>query len=82
MVIGQYKSQGLLDKLYDAVNDDEDHVKLSVYSPPNLARPTFKDATSHEFKPTKRESFLDRLVDPLVQDQAHSPQTHAESRAP
>ena len=36
----------------------EDYVKLSVYSPPNLARPTFKDATSHQFNPTKvGESF-------------------------
>ena len=50
--------QGLISKLHHAVNDDEDHVKLSVYSPPNLARPTFKEATSHRFKPTKRgESF-------------------------
>jgi alpha-mannosidase len=55
---GQYRDQSLISKLYDAVNDDEDHVKLSVYSPPDLARPTFKDATSHNFKPTKRgESF-------------------------
>jgi alpha-mannosidase len=31
---------------------------LSVYSPPDLSRPLFKDATSHEFKPTKvGESF-------------------------
>lgn len=45
-------------KLYHNTNDDEDHVKLSVYSPPDLARPTFKDATSHTFKPTHRgESF-------------------------
>lgn len=28
------------------------HVKLSVWSAPNLTRPTFKEATSHEFKPT------------------------------
>ena len=30
-----------------------EHVKLSVYSVPDLARPTFQKATSHEFKPTK-----------------------------
>jgi alpha-mannosidase len=41
-------------KLHDATSNDEDHVKLSVYSPPDTARPTFKDATSHEFKPTRR----------------------------
>ncbi|EAU38407.1 hypothetical protein ATEG_01650 [Aspergillus terreus NIH2624] len=49
---GQYEGQNLLSKFYEAVNSDEDHVKLSVYSVPNLDRPTFKDATSHEFKPT------------------------------
>lgn len=41
-------------KYHEATNDDEDHVKLSVYSVPNLARPTFKDAVSKEFKPTSR----------------------------
>lgn len=45
-------------KLYDGRASGEEHVKLSVYSPPNLSRPTFKEATSHEFKPTKvGESF-------------------------
>jgi alpha-mannosidase len=39
-------------KFFDAVVDDGDHIQLSVYSPPDLARPTFKDATSHEFKKT------------------------------
>jgi alpha-mannosidase len=39
-------------KLYEATTSDEDHVKLSVYSPPDLQRPTFEEATSHEFKPT------------------------------
>ena len=55
---GQYEHHNLCSKLFEAVNDDDDHVKLSVYSPSELARPTFKDATSQEFKPTKRgESF-------------------------
>ena len=36
----------------------EECCSLSVYSPPNLSRPTFKAATSHKFKPTKiGESF-------------------------
>jgi alpha-mannosidase len=36
----------------------DEHVKLSVYSPPDLSRPTFKDATSHKFKETRvGESF-------------------------
>ncbi|KAJ9496005.1 Glycoside hydrolase, 38 vacuolar alpha mannosidase [Exophiala xenobiotica] len=55
---GQYQKESLLDKLYHNICDDDDHVKLSVYSPPNSARPTFKEATSHTFKPTHRgESF-------------------------
>lgn len=40
-------------KLYNGLNGDDDHVKLSVYSPPKLSRPTFKDATSQSFKSTK-----------------------------
>jgi alpha-mannosidase len=40
-------------KYYDAVVSDQDYVKLSVYSPPDLSRPTFDEATSHEFKPTR-----------------------------
>ena len=44
--------------LNEAVVSGEPHVKLSVYNVPDLARPTFKDATSHDFKPTKvGESF-------------------------
>jgi alpha-mannosidase len=55
---GQYEHENLRDKLYHATCDDEDHVKLSVYSPPGQSRPTFKDATSHTFKPTRRgQSF-------------------------
>ena len=44
--------------MYEGRTSDPEYVKLSVYSPPDLARPTFKDATSKEFKPTKiGESF-------------------------
>ncbi|GKZ84548.1 glycoside hydrolase, 38 vacuolar alpha mannosidase [Aspergillus niger] len=50
---GQYEGQNLISKLNEAVNDDEDHVKLSVYSVPDLQRPTFKEATANEFKPTR-----------------------------
>ena len=51
---GQYKKQGLKDKFYHDSCDDEDHVKLSVWSAPDLTRPTFKEATSHTFKKTHR----------------------------
>ena len=44
--------------MYEGRATGPDHVKLSVYSVPDLARPTFKDATSHDFKPTHvGESF-------------------------
>ncbi|KAH7061684.1 glycosyl hydrolases family 38 N-terminal domain-containing protein [Paraphoma chrysanthemicola] len=55
---GQYREQGIIGKLHEARASGSDWVKLSVYSPPDLSRPLFKDATSHEFKPTKvGESF-------------------------
>lgn len=45
-------------KLYHNIEDDSKYIQLSVYSPPDLSRPTFKDATSNPFKPTHRgESF-------------------------
>ncbi len=44
--------------MYEGRTSGEGHVKLSVYSVPDLARPTFEEATSQEFKPTKvGESF-------------------------
>ncbi|KAL1958715.1 hypothetical protein VTO42DRAFT_3834 [Malbranchea cinnamomea] len=51
---GQYQGHNLIAKLYEATVDDENHVKLSVYSVPNLERPTFEEATKNEFKPTRR----------------------------
>ncbi|KAJ5668475.1 uncharacterized protein N7477_007045 [Penicillium maclennaniae] len=49
---GQYEGQNLLSRFNEAVNSDEDHVNLSVYSVPNLQRPSFNEATSQEFEPT------------------------------
>ncbi|KAF2234544.1 glycoside hydrolase family 38 protein [Viridothelium virens] len=48
---GQYRQQSLRAKFYHARIHDSTHVKLSVYSPPHLERPTFEEATSHEFSP-------------------------------
>lgn len=39
-------------KLDDARVTGPDHVQLAVYSPPNLSRPSFSEATSHPFTPT------------------------------
>lgn len=50
---GQYEGQNLVSRYYEAVNSDENHVKLSVYSVPDLQRPSFEEATSHEFRPTR-----------------------------
>lgn len=42
----------------EAVASGSPHVKLSVWDAPDLTRPTFKEATSHEFRETKvGESF-------------------------
>ncbi|KAJ5594089.1 uncharacterized protein N7459_000297 [Penicillium hispanicum] len=49
---GQYEGQNLVSKYFEAVNADEDHVKLSVYSVPDLQRPSFEEAASQEFSPT------------------------------
>jgi alpha-mannosidase len=55
---GQYQGQDLLSKLYEGRATGGDNVKLSVYSPADLARPTFKEAISKEFKPSHvGESF-------------------------
>ncbi|KAF2187131.1 glycoside hydrolase family 38 protein [Zopfia rhizophila CBS 207.26] len=55
---GQYREQGLLPKITEARASGSDYVKLSVYSPPDLTRPTFEEATSSKFNPTKvGESF-------------------------
>ncbi|KAL1969339.1 hypothetical protein VTN77DRAFT_9531 [Rasamsonia byssochlamydoides] len=52
---GQYESQNLLSMLDEGRATGGEHVKLFVYSVPDLARPTFKDATADEnaFKSTK-----------------------------
>lgn len=44
--------------MYEGRASGEEYIKLSVYSPPELTRPTFKQATSKDFKETKvGESF-------------------------
>ncbi|EER25893.1 Glycosyl hydrolases family 38 protein [Coccidioides posadasii C735 delta SOWgp] len=50
---GQYQGHNLVAKYHEAIVDDEQHVKLSVYSVPDLQRPPFKDVVSKQFKPTK-----------------------------
>ncbi|EUC29909.1 glycoside hydrolase family 38 protein [Bipolaris zeicola 26-R-13] len=55
---GQYREQSLIGKLTEAVASGPEWIKLSVYSPPDLSRPLFDEATSHAFHPTKvGESF-------------------------
>lgn len=48
---GQYSDQSLLAKLYHHTTNEDKYIKKSVYSPPNLSRPTFAEATSKHFKP-------------------------------
>lgn len=55
---GQYERQNLLAKMYEGRASGSDSVKLSVYSPPDLTRPTFKEAVKQEFQSTHvGESF-------------------------
>ncbi|KAK5124181.1 hypothetical protein LTR85_001884 [Meristemomyces frigidus] len=57
---GQYKEQSLVAKLYDGRLSGEPHVKLHVWSAPDLTRPTFKEATAkgNEYRKTQKgESF-------------------------
>ncbi|KAL8651336.1 MAG: hypothetical protein Q9226_004750 [Calogaya cf. arnoldii] len=49
---GQYSSQNLQAAMFEGRASGDEYVKLQVYSPPDLARPTFEEATSHEFKDT------------------------------
>ena len=39
--------------MYDGKASGEDYVRLSVYSPPDLTRPSFEEATSHKFEKTQ-----------------------------
>ncbi|KAK3706335.1 Glycoside hydrolase, 38 vacuolar alpha mannosidase [Vermiconidia calcicola] len=57
---GQYKKQGLMDKLYHVRISGSPHVKLHVWSAPDLSRPTFEEATKkeNEYRKTQKgESF-------------------------
>ncbi|KAG8526958.1 uncharacterized protein KY384_008387 [Bacidia gigantensis] len=49
---GVYASQNLRSKFYEGIACDEDDIKLSVWSAPNLERPPFEEAIPHDFKPT------------------------------
>lgn len=50
---GQYEKYNLNAMMYEGKASGEPHVKLSVWDAPDLSRPTFKEATSHEFKKTE-----------------------------
>ncbi|PQE27187.1 putative alpha-mannosidase protein [Rutstroemia sp. NJR-2017a WRK4] len=55
---GQYEHKNLRAMLTEGTASGEPHIKLSVWDAPDLSRPTFKEATSHEFRPTHvGESF-------------------------
>lgn len=57
---GQYKKQGLMNRLYDARLSGSPEIELSVWSAPKLSRPTFDEATKKENeyrKAKKGDSF-------------------------
>ena len=49
---GQYAEHNLIAMMNEGVASGEPHVKLSVWDAPGQSRPSFKEATSHEFKPS------------------------------
>jgi len=49
---GQWEKNNLLAMMDEGVASGEPHVHLGVWDAPDLTRPTFKEATSHEFKKT------------------------------
>lgn len=49
----QWKDVNLQSTLYDLHVAGPPHVHLEVWSAPGQSRPTFEEATSHHFKPTK-----------------------------
>ncbi|KAH7162751.1 glycosyl hydrolases family 38 N-terminal domain-containing protein [Dactylonectria estremocensis] len=49
---GQYEKVNLLANMYNAKYAGKPHVQLWVWHAPETTRPTFEDATSHEFKET------------------------------
>jgi alpha-mannosidase len=50
---GQWEKRNLVAMLDEGIAEGEPHVKLSCWSAPGQDRPTFDEATSHEFKPAK-----------------------------
>lgn len=61
---GQYSQHNLQALLKEAVapnDDDEKHVKLSMWEAPNTDRPAFKDAVTQEFKPIKIGAVFRRI---------------------
>ncbi|KAL8999670.1 MAG: hypothetical protein Q9169_001487 [Polycauliona sp. 2 TL-2023] len=49
---GQYSSQNLQAAIYEGRASGDEYVKLQVYSPPDLSRPTFEEATTQTFEDT------------------------------
>ncbi|KAI0061336.1 glycoside hydrolase family 38 protein [Artomyces pyxidatus] len=55
---GHFSDVNLSSVLFTQRLDDEDHVKLQVWSAPGLSKPTFEEAMKQEFKPAKKgDSF-------------------------
>lgn len=50
---GQYEKYNLNAMMYEGKASGEPHIKLSVWDAPDLSRPTFKEAVSHEFRHTQ-----------------------------
>lgn len=55
---GHFSDVNLSSTLYAHRIDNQEHVKLEVWSAPGLSKPSFEEAMKQKFKPTKKgESF-------------------------
>ncbi|THH17029.1 hypothetical protein EW146_g3709 [Bondarzewia mesenterica] len=55
---GHFSDSNLSSVLFTKRIDDQEHVKLQVWSAPGMSKPTFEEAMKQEFKPAKKgDSF-------------------------
>ena len=59
---GRYSDVNLSSILFTHCIDNDDHVKLQVWSAPGTSKPTFEEAMKQRFRPAKKVGRLSRRV--------------------
>ena len=59
---GRYSDVNLSSILFTHHIDNDDHVKLQVWSAPGTSKPTFEEAMKQSFRPTKKVGRFSRRV--------------------